>query len=64
MGYSANAALERPYQERSCCGYPSREETLAYYLEDLQAMLSDDSARRDGDMKEVTGVRAHRQRME
>ena len=40
MGYYANAALERPYQERSCCGYPSREETLTYYLEDLQAMLS------------------------
>lgn len=35
MGYYANAALER-----SCCGYPSREETLTYYLEDLQAMLS------------------------
>lgn len=34
MGYYANAALERPYQERSCCGYPSREETLAYYLEE------------------------------
>lgn len=31
---------------------------------DLQAMLPDDSARRDEDMKEVTGVRAHRQRME
>lgn len=31
---------------------------------DLQAMRSDDSARRDEDMKEVTGVRAHRQRME
>ena len=31
---------------------------------DLQAMLSDDSARRDGDMKEVTGVRAHRQQIE
>ena len=43
MGYYANAALERPYQERSCCGYPSREETLAYYLEDLQAMLSPQS---------------------
>lgn len=40
MGYYANAALERSYQERSCCGYPSREETLTYYLEDLQAMLS------------------------
>lgn len=40
MGYYADAALERPYQERSCCGYPSREETLTYYLEDLQAMLS------------------------
>lgn len=40
MGYYANAALERPYQERSCCGYPSREETLAYYLENLQAMRS------------------------
>lgn len=43
MGYYVNAALERPYQERSCCGYPSREETLAYYLEDLQAMLSPQS---------------------
>ena len=31
---------------------------------DLQVMLSDDSVRRDEDMKEVTGVRAHRQRME
>lgn len=31
---------------------------------DLQAMRSDDSARRDEDMKEVTGVRTHRQRME
>lgn len=40
MGYYANAALERSYQERSCCGYPSREETLTYYLEDLQARLS------------------------
>ena len=40
MGYYANAALERSYQERSCCSYPSREETLTYYLEDLQAMLS------------------------
>lgn len=40
MGYYANAALERSYQERSCCGYPSREETLTYYLEDLQAMRS------------------------
>ena len=40
MGYYANAALERSYRERSCCGYPSREETLTYYLEDLQAMLS------------------------
>lgn len=40
MGYYANAALERSYQERSCRGYPSREETLTYYLEDLQAMLS------------------------
>ena len=39
MGYYANAALERSYQERSCCGYPNREETLTYYLEDLQAML-------------------------
>lgn len=40
MGYYANAALERSYRERSCCGYPIREETLTYYLEDLQAMLS------------------------
>lgn len=40
MGYYANAALERSYRERSCYGYPSREETLTYYLEDLQAMLS------------------------
>lgn len=40
MGYYANAALERSYRERSCCGYPSREETLTYYLEDLQGMLS------------------------
>lgn len=40
MGYYANAALERSYQARSCCGYPSRKETLTYYLEDLQAMLS------------------------
>ena len=40
MGYYANAALERSYRERSCCGYPSREETLTYYLENLQAMLS------------------------
>ena len=40
MGYYANAALERSYRERSCCGYPSREETLTYYLEDLQARLS------------------------
>lgn len=40
MGYYANAALEQSYQERSCCGYPSREETLSYYLENLQAMLS------------------------
>ena len=40
MGHYANAALERSYRERSCCGYPSREETLTYYLEDLQAMLS------------------------
>ena len=50
MGYYANAALERSYQERSCCGYPSREETLTYYLEDLQAMLSPhcDAARSAG----------------
>lgn len=40
MGYYANTALERSYQARSCCGYPNREETLTYYLEDLQAMLS------------------------
>ena len=40
MGYYANAALERSYRERSCCGHPSREETLTYYLEDLQARLS------------------------
>ena len=52
MGYYANAALERPYQERSCCGYPSREETLAYYLEDLQAMLSPHS-----DAARYTGVK-------
>ena len=50
MGYYANAALERSYRERSCCGYPSREETLTYYLEDLQAMLSPrcDAARYTG----------------
>lgn len=24
MGYYANAALERSYRERSCCGYLSR----------------------------------------
>ena len=50
MGYYANAALERSYQERSCCGYPSREETLTYYLEDLQARLSThcDAARYTG----------------
>lgn len=40
MGYYANAALERSYQERSYRGCASREETLMYYLEDLQAMLS------------------------
>lgn len=40
MGYYANAALERSYQERSYRGCASREETLTYYLEGLQAMLS------------------------
>lgn len=52
MGYYANAALERSYQERSCCGYPSREETLTYYLEDLQAMRSPQS-----DADRYTGVK-------
>ena len=52
MGCYANAALERSYQERSCCGYPSREETLTYYLEDLQAMRSPQS-----DADRYTGVK-------
>ena len=52
MGYYANAALERSYRERSCCGYPSREETLTYYLEDLQAMRSPQS-----DADRYTGVK-------
>ena len=43
MGYYANAALERSYQERSYRGCASREETLTYYLENLQAMLSPQS---------------------
>lgn len=48
MGYYANAALERSYQERSCCGYPSREETLTYYLEDLMLSPHCDAARYAG----------------
>lgn len=51
MGYYANAALERSYQERSYRGCASREETLTYYLEDLQAMLSPQS-----DAARYTGV--------
>lgn len=43
MGYYANAALER-----SCCGYPSREETLTYYLEDLMLSPHCDAARYAG----------------
>ena len=48
MGYYANAALERSYRERSCCGYPSREETLTYYLEDLMLSPHCDAARYAG----------------
>ena len=48
MGYYANAALERSYRERSCCGYPSREETLTYYLEDLMLSPRCDAARYAG----------------
>ena len=50
MGYYANAALEQAYPERVYRGCAGREETLSYYLEDLQAMLSprSDTARYAG----------------
>ena len=40
MGYYTTAALEQVPSERVYRGCASREETLTYYLEDLQAMLS------------------------
>lgn len=50
MGYYANAALERTPSERIYRGCAGREETLSYYLEDLQAMRSphSDTARYAG----------------
>ena len=50
MGYYANAALEQAPSKRVYRGCASREETLSYYLEDLQAMLSphSDTARYAG----------------
>ena len=40
MGYYTTAALEQAHPDRVYRGCASREETLSYYLEDLQAMLS------------------------
>lgn len=48
MGYYTTAALEQVPSERSCCGYPSREETLTYYLEDLMLSPHCDAARYAG----------------
>lgn len=50
MGYYTTAALEQVSSERVYRGCASREETLTYYLEDLQAMLSPccDAARYTG----------------
>ena len=50
MGYYTTAALEQVPSERVYRGCASREETLTYYLEDLQAMLSpqNDAARYAG----------------
>lgn len=50
MGYYATAALEQVSSERVYRSCASREETLTYYLEDLQAMLSSccDAARYTG----------------
>lgn len=43
MGYYTTAALEQVSSERVYRGCASREETLTYYLEDLQAMRSPQS---------------------
>lgn len=50
MGCYTTAALEQVPSERVYRGCTSREETLTYYLEDLQAMLSPrcDAARYTG----------------
>ena len=50
MGYYTTAALEQVPSERVYRGCASREETLTYYQEDLQAMLSpqNDAARYAG----------------
>ena len=52
MGYYTTAALEQVPSERVYRGCASREETLTYYLEDLQAMLSPQS-----DAARYTGVK-------
>lgn len=52
MGYYTTAALEQVSSERVYRGCASREETLTYYLEDLQAMRSPQS-----DAARYTGVK-------
>ena len=52
MGYYTTAALEQAHPERVYRGCAGREETLSYYLEDLQAMLSPHS-----DIAKYAGVK-------